>query len=738
MSNTSDVLTGSVERITYYNEESNYCVLRLRPDQLRLERRDQLVTVVGKMPEVQPGESVRLQGEWTTHPKHGRQFRAEVVTQVRPASFEAIKRYLGSGLIKGVGPVTAKRIVDHFGAETLDVLDRTPKRVLEVPGVGNHRAGLIAEAWTEQQHIKEVMLFLQGHGITTGLAVKIYKAYGDQAIPVVKRDPYRLAQDIFGVGFKTADKIAQDLGLPPDAPGRIVAGVAYALNEATSDGHVFLPRPDLVVQAAEILAVDAALVEDAITRMAARDEVKLEVIPDDLDQVEGVYLPPMYFSEKGAAERLRAMNAAPKSRLDDLAHRDLDGLLDAITAHSPVQLTGDQHAAIGQALVHKVSVLTGGPGTGKTTALRTVIQALVHTRHHFMLASPTGRAAKRLSEATGHPARTIHRMLGYSPSEHGFVHNVENPLDTDMVVVDEASMLDLTLFYNLLKAIRPDTHLLLVGDVDQLPSVGAGDVLRDVIRSGAAPVTRLGVIFRQAETSQIIRNAHRINQGQSPDTSNQGGDFFVFVEEDPRQAADLLVNIVEERIPDKFGYDPLDDIQVLAPMYRGPIGVSALNDTLQAHLNPNPTGRRAERRVAGRLFRVGDKVIQMRNNYDKDVFNGDIGRVYSFDMANQALVVMMDGRQVHYDWSEADELTHAYCISVHRSQGSEYPCVVLPVVTQHYMMLQRNLLYTAITRARELVVLVGTRKAIAIAVRNDQVARRWSALDWRIRAQPGG
>lgn len=732
--NAPDTLTGSVERVTYYNEETNYCVLRLKPHQLMLGR-DQLVTVVGAMPELQPGESVRLQGEWTSHPRFGRQFRADVVTQVRPATAEAIRRYLGSGLIKGVGPVTARRIVDHFGADTLDMLDRAPDRVLEVPGVGRHRARLIAEAWIEQQHIKEVMLFLQGHGVSSGLAVKIYKTYGDQAIQIVSHDPYRLAADIFGIGFKTADKIAQDLGLPPDSPGRIAAGILFALDEATTDGHVFLPRDGLVEQAAEMLGVETALIEETLARVAARGDVMIETvpIPDGLEQVEGVYMPPMYHSERGAAGRLKLIKQAPASRLGDLQRADWARLLANASAGSPVQLTAQQQDAVRSALTHKISILTGGPGTGKTTTLRTVINVLGYTRHQFMLASPTGRAAKRLSEATGQPARTIHRMLGYNPSEHGFSHNEENPLDTDMVIVDEASMLDLVLFYNLLKAIRPDTHLLLVGDVDQLPSVGAGNVLHDVIRSEIGPVTRLNVIFRQAETSQIIRNAHRINQGESPDTSNQSEDFFIFVKEDPDETADLLVEVVRERVPSRFGLDPMADIQVLAPMYRGPVGVSTLNERLQDTLNPNPHGRKAERRLAGRLFRAGDKVIQTRNNYDKDVFNGDIGRVYAFDMAEQALTVDMDGRLVKYDWSEADELTHAYCISVHRSQGSEYPCIVMPVVTQHYMMLQRNLLYTAVTRAKKLVVLVGTRKAIAIAVRNDRVAQRWSALDWRLR-----
>ncbi len=732
--NAPDTLVGSVERITYYSEETNYCVLRLRPNQLMLGR-DQLVTVVGTMPEVQPGESVRLQGEWTNHPKHGRQFRAEIVTQVRPASAEAIRRYLGSGLVKGVGPVTAKRIVDHFGVETLDVLDRTPGRLLEVPGVGKHRTGLIGRAWVEQQHIKEVMLFLQGHGVSSGLAVRIYKQYGEQAIPIVSRDPYRLAADIFGIGFRTADKIAQDLGLPPDSAERIRAGIAFALDTATNDGHVFLPRDALVESAVELLQVEPDAIETGLRQMATRKDVILEVVPvpEGLEQVEAVYLPPMYYSEKGAADRLRGLSDAPASRLSDLLRADWDGLLRAAAVGGPVTLTPQQAEAVRSALTHKISVLTGGPGTGKTTTLRTVIGVLERTGHRFMLASPTGRAAKRLSEATGQPARTLHRLLGFSPAERGFTFNEDNPLDADMIVVDEASMIDLMLLYSLLKALRPDTHLLLVGDIDQLPSVGAGNVLHDMIESGVGPVTRLDVIFRQAETSHIIRNAHRINRGEQPDTSNQSSDFFLFPADEPERAAELLIEIVQERLPRRFSFDPVRDIQVLAPMYRGPVGVSALNEALQERLNPNPKGRIMERRLAGHLFRTGDKVIQTRNNYDKDVFNGDIGRVYGFDMTNQIMIVDVDGRQVKYDFAEADELMHAYCISVHRAQGSEYPCVVLPVMTQHYMMLQRNLLYTAVTRARQVVVLVGSRKAIAIAVRNDKVAQRWTALDWRLR-----
>ncbi len=739
----SETLKGTVERITFYNEETGYTVLRLRPEQLRLGGpRDGLVTVVGTLPELQPGESVAFSGQWVTDPRYGRQFRAESVKQTLPATVEGLRRYLGSGLIKGIGPKTAEKIVGYFGLETLDMLDRYPDRLLEVPDIGPKRTAMIKRAWQEQQAVKEVMLFLQGHHVSTALAIKIKKAYGDEAIDRVRENPYRLARDIWGIGFLTADKIARDLGLPEDSPHRMAAGVIYALNEATNDGHVFLPRHELVEKAVELLRVDdVGGVEGAIDRLHASGEVMIEPVPGAVRESqaqtaerEAVYLPSMYHSEVGSARQLRQMLDHPGSRLADMRQARWGPLLAALSGESQVELTAQQQDAVRQALTSKVSILTGGPGTGKTTTLRTVIAALRRTGHRFLLCSPTGRAAKRLSEATDQPAQTIHRLLGFSPGE-GFTYHEDNPLDADMIIVDEASMIDLALFYSLLRAIAPETHLLLVGDVDQLPSVGAGDVLRDLIRSGVVPVTRLEVIFRQAPnrlggSSLIIANAHRINRGQQPDTRNAGDDFFFFSAEEPEAAAELVVDIVQNRLPGRFGYHPVDDIQVLVPMYRGPAGVDALNQALQAALNP--PGRPAERRIMGRLFRVGDKVMQTRNNYEKEVYNGDIGRVQSFDFEEQSMTVVIDGRRVTYDWSEGDELVHAYAISVHKSQGSEYPAVVMPVLTQHYMMLQRNLLYTAVTRARQLVVLVGTRKAVAIAVKNDRVAQRYSALDWRL------
>ncbi len=738
-------LSGTVERVTYYSDETGYCVLRLRPDRRMLAGfggadQNGLITIVGNMPEIQPGEQLKVKGGWTTHAEYGKQFKAENVERSMPATEEGIRRYLASGLIKGVGPVTAKRIVKHFGEDTLDMLDTDPSRVIDVPGVGKYRARKIAEAWAEQQEIKRVMLFLQSHGVNTSLAVKIYKQYGDSAVRVVQEDPYRLAADIWGIGFKTADRIAQNLGLSREAPSRMEAGVVYALNQLTSDGHVYIPRPELVVEAAQLLEVVADLVDPAVDRLHKQGRVIIDsALPAEKvpDEPPSVYLRPFYFSEAGAAEKLHALANAPvPSKLRSLYNADLDSMIDA---HTPpgVELAAQQREAVKAAILNRVTVLTGGPGTGKTTTLKVLLDILDAARHRYQLASPTGRAAKRMSEATGRPARTLHRMLEFSPRDGGFTVNEEAPLFTDMIIVDEVSMLDLMLFYNLLKAIPPGTHLLLVGDVDQLPSVGAGDVLRDVIASDAAAVIRLNVIFRQEAGSLIIHNAHRINAGEFPDTDNEGDDFFFFGAGTAAEAADFITDIVKNRAPDKFGCDPIEDIQVIAPMYRGAAGVSALNERLQAMLNP-PNPKRNERTFGGRIFRVGDKLMQIRNNYDKDVFNGDSGRLAAIDLEEQTLSVLMDGRIVKYDWVELDELVHAYAVSVHRAQGSEYPFVVMPILTQHFIMLQRNLLYTAVTRAERAVILVGSRKAIAIAVNNDKVARRYSHLTTRIKSRDTG
>jgi exodeoxyribonuclease V alpha subunit len=732
----ADRLQGSVERVTYYNDENGYSVIRLD-----VEGRSDLVTVVGNLPEVQPGESLRLEGRWTAHPQYGRQFKAEWCEQVLPATVEGIKAYLGSGMIKGVGPVTAKRIVQRFGVETLRVLDEEPERLREALGVGPKRASSVAKAWEEQKHIRQVMMFLQSHGVSTNLAVKVYKTYGDDALQVVQQDPYRLARDIWGVGFKTADKVARDLGLPHDAPSRVQAGVAYALSQLADDGHVYVPEGELIAEAATLLEIDPHLIGDAIRALDAEEVVRRDILlyplPDEqaprstsLREEQAVYLAPFYYGEVGVTNRLRDLLEDPATRLATFRRVNWEALLGQVTRKSAFELSAEQRRAVQAALTNKVTVLTGGPGTGKTVTVRTVIAALEAMRRQYALCAPTGRAAKRLSEATERPAKTVHRLLEYSP-RHGFQRNEDHPLEVDCLIVDEASMLDLLLTNRLLKAVDPAAHVLFVGDVDQLPSVGAGDILRDIIGSHRVAVVRLTEIFRQAADSGIVVNAHRINRGQFP-VVNEFDDFYFFSKEHPDAAAELLVDIVEHRIPRKFRLDALDEVQVMAPMYRGACGVSNLNEMLQGALNA-PSPRKQERRLGGRIFRVGDKVMQTRNNYDKDIYNGDIGRVTRIDPVDQTLTVSLDQRPVVYDWAEIDELVHAFAISVHKSQGSEYPAVVMPILTQHYLLLQRNLLYTAVTRAKQLVVLVGTRKAIWIAVKNDRVSERHSGLGVRLR-----
>jgi exodeoxyribonuclease V alpha subunit len=734
----SQQLEGTVERVTYYSEETGYAVIRLS-----VKGWTGLATVVGNLPEVTPGESLRLEGTWTTHQQYGRQFKAERCEQILPATVEGIKKYLGSGLVKGVGPVTAARIVQRFGADTLRVLDEEPRRLREALGVGPKRALAIAQSWQEQKQIRQVMLFLQSHGVSTGLAVKIFKTYGDDAIHVVQENPYQLARDIWGVGFKTADKIARDLGLPLDAPSRVQAGVAHTLSKLADEGHVYAPEEELVPAATRLLDVSPDLVKAAIEDLDAEEIVRCETLtyPTAEDgreesssarqvrEEQAIYLAPFYYGEIGVTNRLRSLVESPTTRLHPFRSVAWGSLLAQVTQDSAIELSSEQRKAVQTVLTHKVTVLTGGPGTGKTVSVRTIIGALQAMDCCYVLCAPTGRAAKRLSEATGHPAQTVHRLLKYAPME-GFRHNEENPLETDCLIVDEASMLDLLLANNLLKAVDPGAHVLFVGDVDQLPSVGAGDVLRDIIGSGRAAVVQLTTIFRQAAGSGIVVNAHRINQGQMP-ILNEFEDFYFFSKKDPEEAADLLVDIVQRRVPQKFGLDPVDELQVLAPMYRGACGVANLNTRLQEALNP-VSPRKTERRLGGRTFRVGDKVMQTRNNYVRDVYNGDIGRVTGIDPVEQTLTVTMDERPVIYDWGEADELVHAFAVSVHKSQGSEYPAVVIPMQTQHYLMLQRNLLYTAITRAKRLVVLVGTRRAIGIAVRNDKVRERHSGLSVRL------
>jgi exodeoxyribonuclease V alpha subunit len=784
----SDILRGTVERITYHNEENGYTVAQLMP-----EGQSYTVTVVGNMLGINVGEAVAIEGAWTAHAQYGRQFRADNVRTVLPATIAGLEKYLGSGLIKGVGPVTAHRIVRKFGLDTLKVIEEEPSRLHEVLGVGPKRVKIITKAWEEQRQIKEVMLFLQSHNVSTGLAVKIYKAYGDNAIEIVKSDPYRLAREVYGIGFITADKIARELGIAHDAPERVAAGVAYVLSQAADEGNVYLPAEELAKQAGELLEVTAEQAMQGIGTLAEAEEVRVEggappgrapapaalaststagngetpvnastlrrgpaapPVPSQqpsnpvLAEERAVYLTPFYYGEIGVANRLRRLAAATEDGLQVFQNFDWPAAFGALQANTKFALTAQQQEAVQAALTHRVAVLTGGPGTGKTTTVRSVIRLAEAAGKRALLASPTGRAAKRLAEASGRQAKTVHRLLEYKPGEGvSFQRNEENPLETDILILDEASMLDLLLTNNLLKAIPAGAHLLLVGDVDQLPSVGAGNVLRDVIEAiegkqgdgsttgmrGAA-VVRLNTIFRQPEGSYIISNAHRINHGQMPVIDNQKSqDFFLFKEEDPERAAALIVELVGERIPRKFALTP-DQIQVLSPMHRGEVGVAQLNLKLQAALNP-PGPAIVERQVGGRAFRAGDRVMQIRNNYDKDVYNGDMGRVEKIDLEDQVVTVRIDDRPIGYDFLELDELAHSYAVSIHKAQGSEFPAVVIPLLTTHYVMLQRNLLYTAVTRAQRLVVIVGTTRAIGIAVTSNRAQARYSGLAERLEAE---
>lgn len=726
-------LSGVIERITFYNEENGYTVARFVP-----EGKSYTVTVIGNLMGASVGESLALQGIWTNHPTHGRQFEIKKFTIQLPATVEGIRKYLGSGLIKGVGPVTAKRIVDYFGMDTLEVIEHDISRLNEVGGVGSKRIDIIQKGWAEQKQIKEVMMFLSSHGVSTALAVKIYKQYGDSALNVLKTEPYRLARDIYGIGFLTADKIARALGMQEDNPARIEAGVEYVLAKFIDEGHVFAERGALVNESREALGAQDVQVNAAIDRLVLQEQLVVEdplvsdLTPTSGDTSQAVYLTPFYLAEKNTARRLIDLKNNSSTRLADFHKVSWTKAATWLAEKNTITLTDKQLEAVRIALTEKVAILTGGPGTGKTTTVRAIIQLLKAKHKTFKLAAPTGRAAKRLSEATGESAQTLHRLLEFKPFESKrFLRDRDNPLDADLIIVDETSMIDLLLMNALMKAIDLTSHILFVGDPDQLPSVGAGNVLKDMIGSNAVPVVALDVIFRQDETSLIVSNAHRINQGEMPLFSDSARDFFLFQEEEPEKAAARIVELVTTRIPKRFSLNGVQDVQVLSPMHRGQAGVGELNNLLQDALNPAAAGKR-ETRHGSRIFRVGDKVLQTRNNYDKLVFNGDLGRITEMDYEEQTLNIDYDGTSVLYEFSELDEIVHAFAMSVHKSQGSEYRAVVLPILTQHYMLLQRNLLYTGVTRAKQLVVLVGNKKAIGMAVRNNKISRRNTRLAQRL------
>ncbi|VTT97775.1 atpase aaa : RecD/TraA-family helicase OS=Octadecabacter antarcticus 307 GN=OAN307_c08020 PE=4 SV=1: HHH_4: AAA_30: UvrD_C_2 [Gemmataceae bacterium] len=745
----AEEVTGVVERITFHNLDNGYCVLRV---QARGHR--DLVTVVGHTQQVVAGEYVTATGEWTTDRTHGSQFKAAEIKTNPPHTAEGIARYLGSGLIKGIGPKFAQRIVEVFKENTLNVLDTSPTYLTQVKGIGPKLIEKIRKSWEEQRESRKIMVFLQSHGIGTARAVRIYKTYGENAIELIKANPYRLSADIWGVGFATADELAIKLGLPRDSPYRAQAAVRHVLSEASGDGHVGYPEELLCTAAEQLTGIPEQGIRDAVEALRITDEVVRDNVqsaergtrnaeskteePADSASIphsalraphsDLIFLKPLFLAELGVSRAIKALASGPHP----LPAIDMTPAVGWIEQKMGIQLAGSQRAAILEAVSNKLVVVTGGPGTGKTTIVRAIIEIFLAKSLRVLLCAPTGRAAKRLTESTGREAKTIHRLLEFDPGIGTFRRGRENPLDADLVVIDETSMVDVVLMNRLLQAVPPWACVVFVGDVDQLPSVGAGSVLTDLIESKTVPVARLTEVHRQAGSSWIVRAAHAVNHGQVPESAPAGsGDFYVIEATEPEQVINAIRQMVTDRIPKRFGLDPFRDVQVLSPQVKTALGVASLNRELQAALNPPRPGL-AEVKRFDNTFRIGDKVMQMKNNYDREVFNGDIGRVTAIDATDQILLAEFEGRDVEYDFNDLDELQLSYACSIHKSQGSEYPAVVIPVHYQHYTMLQRNLIYTGITRGRKLVALVGSRKALWKAVTSAETKMRYSLLKWRL------
>jgi exodeoxyribonuclease V alpha subunit len=742
-------LEGTIERFVFRNDESSFTVARFETPE------HQHVTIVGELVGVNEGLPLRLRGHWVDDKKFGRQFRVATYQLRSPETLIGIERFLGSGIIPGIGPELARRLVGHFGMDTLEIIDRRPERLVEVSGIGAGRAARLSAAFAAQREVQDVMVFLRGHGVSAAFAARIVKKYGKDAINVVRANPYRLAHEIWGIGFRTADAIAEKLGMARDAPERLEAGLLHALETAAEDGHMHLPDDELVASATELLGIDdprrgpSAVAGDPAgpggagqvrgsdalrPRLAALEQHRLVVREILGDRGACTMMPWAHDAEASAAAMLATLVRTPARGLS----LDVHAAIHAFEAVTGTTLATQQRRAVEAALVDKCTVITGGPGVGKTTIVKAIVHLAKLVHRNVALAAPTGRAAKRLGEATVMEAMTIHRLLEFQPHAGGFQRDRDNPLDADLVVIDEASMVDAQLFSSLIAAVRPAAQLILVGDIDQLPSVGPGSVLSDVIASEAATVIRLTEIFRQAQASKIVVSAHAINHGELPALdSPEGGttDFYFIARDDPEAARATIVELVAERIPGRFGFDPVSEIQVLAPMHRGELGTGAINRALQDRLNP-PAGT-PELARGERVFRRGDKVMQLRNDYDKAVFNGDIGVIAGIDGDEGVVRVEFDGRIASYERAELDQLTHAYAVSIHKSQGSEYAAVVIPLVTQHYMMLQRSLLYTAVTRGKQLVVIVGSRRAVALAVNNADARRRYTWLAERVRAAIG-
>ena len=728
-------LTGTVERVVFHNEENGYTVLRLLPASVNsgngnagLTRPRDAVSCIGHMVNPQAGVQLKVAGRWVNNPKFGRQIEFQNAEEMLPATSEGIRLYLASGLIKGVGEEMAGRIVEAFGTDTIRILDEEPERLLKVRGVGSKSLDRIRTSWAEHRGMRDLLLFLQPHGITPAYAVRIYRAYGAEALAIVRENPYRLAMDIHGIGFVTADAAATKLGFEHDHPLRVQAGTLYVLQKATDDGNVYLPQAELTDAVCAQLGVDEGLVDDALTALETDERIVREELdmPDAAGEV-GVYMRRYHHCESKTAFYIQRLLRSPKSVRFDKP----DVLVDKVVGELNISLAAEQLEAVRTAARSKVMVLTGGPGTGKTTIINAIIKLFGEVRARILLAAPTGRAAKRMSETSGRESRTIHRLLEYSPKEDGFARNEDNPLACGLLVVDEASMMDTLLFYHLLKAVPLGATLVLVGDVHQLPSVGPGNVLSDIITSGVVPVVELTEIFRQSAESEIICNAHLINKGEIPSLESSKerlSDFYFIHQNDAEKAAELIVDLVRNHIPRRFNLDPVDDIQVLTPMHKGAVGAGRMNASLQEALNPHGI----EVRRGERCFRLHDKVMQIRNNYDKDVFNGDMGRISFMDVRERTLSITFDERVVPYDFDELDEIAPAYAISIHKSQGSEYPAVVIPVMMQHYVLLQRNLIYTGVTRGKKLVILVGESRALHTAIKNNKTRKRFTRLAQRL------
>ena len=782
-----ETLQGILERIVYENPDTGYTVGRL-------SARDhaELLTVVGNLASVNPGESLLLRGEWVDNAKYGRQFQIEKYETILPANVVGLRKYLGSGLIKGIGPKMAALIVRKFGMDTMDIIENEPDKLVRVPGIGRKRVEIIKEAWEAQREIKNVMLFLQSHDVSTAHAAKIYKTYGNDAIPIVTENPYQLADDIYGIGFVTADTIAQKLGMDKDAPQRVEAGIKYVLSQKADDGHVFQHRPELIEACQTMLEQEPEAIEKGLHALVEKEEIinpgfttlsntdqQVSIdetqenyeIPDTHQEPlstdnqqpitnnhSAIYLAPFYYAELGVANQFSRLLAYGDGQdlgptKTDTSSANIDGLLAQLENEMRIHFAPQQREAIHTAMTARAMILTGGPGTGKTTTTVGMIRLFAAQGRRITLTAPTGRAAKRLSETTSGEAKTIHRLLEFSPQINSFKRNRQNPLDTDVVIVDETSMVDLVLMNRLMQAIRPSTTVILIGDTDQLPSVGAGNVLKALIESRKIPVIELTEIFRQAQESMIVTNAHLINKGDYPELTGEADrNFFFIEEEDPEKITELICSLIADRLPQHYDYHPIDDIQLLCPMRRGTLGTENLNRRLQEVLNTGytpsathplekarfgarpykQTSRFGDQSATAGGFRVGDKVMQIRNNYDYDVFNGDIGRVVAIERLDKKVHIQYPDKQVAYDTADLGELVLAYATTIHKAQGSEYPAVVIPLHTQHYLMLQRNLLYTGITRAKERVVVVGTKKALSICIRNNQVMQRNSYLAERL------